>query len=228
MQETAEIRERLFALRDEKNAVFAAKLIPNLPDESILGARTPALRKLAKELAREGKGTRFMEQLPHAYFEENSLHAFLLGEIRDFSVCMEQTERFLPFVDNWATCDGMNPPVFRKHRAKLLDHVRRWLRADGTYTVRFAVGMLMAHFLDEDFDPEFLQMVSVIESDEYYVNMMRAWYFATALAKQWESALPYLEDARLDRWTHNKTIQKARESFRITPAQKMYLITLKK
>ena len=228
MQETAEIRERLFALRDEKNAAFAAKLIPNLPGESILGARTPALRKLAKELAREGKGARFMEQLPHAYFEENSLHAFLLGEIRDFGVCMEQTERFLPFVDNWATCDGMNPPVFRKHRAELLDHVRRWLRADGTYTVRFAVGMLMAHFLDEDFDPEFLQMVSVIESDEYYVNMMRAWFFATALAKQWESALPYLEDARLDRWTHNKTIQKARESFRITPAQKMYLITLKK
>ena len=226
-REIYEIRERLFALRDEKNAAFAAKLIPNIPAGTILGARTPALRKLAKELTRDGKGSRFMEALPHAYFEENDLHSFLLDGIRDYDACMAALERFLPYVDNWATCDGMNPSVFKKHRTELLEQIRLWLRSDRTYTLRFAVGMLMAHFLDEDFSPEYLELVAIIESKEYYVNMMRAWYFATALAKQWESTLPYLEEQRLDRWTHNKTLQKARESFRITPEQKAYLKTLK-
>lgn len=226
--ETEEIRERLFALRDEAYAPFMAKLIPTVPRESVIGVRTPALRGLAKELAREGKGGAFMERLPHAYFEENSLHGFLLGEIRDYDACMAQTERFLPYVDNWATCDEMNPPVFKKHRAELLEHVLLWLQSERTYTVRFAVGMLMTHFLEKDFFPEALELVSVIDSKEYYVNMMRAWFFSTALVKQWESALPYLKTERLDRWTHNKTIQKAVESYRITPEQKAFLKTLRR
>ena len=228
MRETEEIRERLFALRDEDYAPFMAKLIPNVPPESVIGVRTPQLRQLARDLAREGKGGEFMAELPHAYFEENSLHGFLLGHVRDFEVCIAGVERLLPYVDNWATCDQMNPPVFKKHRAELLEHVRLWLRSEETYTVRFTVGMLMSHFLDRDFFPEALELVFVIESKEYYVNMMRAWYFATALAKQWESTAPYLEQQRLDRWTHNKTIQKAVESYRITPEQKAYLKTLRR
>lgn len=218
-----EIRERLFALRDEKNAAFAAKLIPNIPPETILGARTPALRKLAKELYREGKSGAFMLELPHAYFEENGLHAFFLEQDRDFLRCLKGVERFLPFVDNWATCDSLNPPVFKKHRAELLERVRDWLGSDQPYTVRFGIKMLMSHFLEEDFREEQLEQVSVIESEGYYVNMMRAWYFATALAKQWEATLPLLTERRLDPWTHRKTIQKAMESYRISEEQKALL-----
>ena len=213
-----EIRERLFALRDEKNAAFAAKLIPNIPPETILGARTPALRKLAKELYREGKSGAFMLQLPHAYFEENGLHAFFLEQDRDFLRCLEGVERFLPFLDNWATCDSLNPPVFKKHRTELLERVRVWLGSDRTYTVRFGIKMLMTYFREEQ-----LRLVSIIESKEYYVNMMRAWYFATALAKQWEATLPLLTERRLDPWTHRKTIQKAVESYRISEEQKALL-----
>ena len=164
-----------------------AKLIPNIPPETILGVRTPALRKLAKELWKSGDPAPFMAALPHAYFEENGLHAFFLEQIRDFEACLEAVERFLPFVDNWATCDSLSPPVFKKHRAELLERVRDWLGSDQPYTVRFGIKMLMSHFLEEDFREEQLELVSVIESEEYYVNMMRAWYFATALAKQWES-----------------------------------------
>ena len=218
-----EIRERLFALRDEKNAAFAAKLIPNIPPETILGARTPALRKLAKELYREGKSGAFMLELPHAYFEENGLHAFFLEQERDYLRCLKGVERFLPFVDNWATCDSLNPPVFKKHRADLLEQVRVWLSSDQPYTVRFGIKMLMTHFLEEDFQVEQLRMVSVIEKNEYYVNMMRAWYFATALAKQWEATLPLLTERRLDSWTRRKTIQKAVESYRISEEQKSLL-----
>ncbi len=218
-----EIRQRLFALRDEKNAAFAAKLIPNIPPETILGVRTPDMRKLAKELYREGKSGAFMEELPHAYFEENGLHAFFLEQERDFLRCLKGVERFLPFVDNWATCDSLNPPVFKKHRADLLEQVRVWLSSDQPYTVRFGIKMLMTHFLEEDFQAEQLRMVSVIETNEYYVNMMRAWYFATALAKQWEATLPLLTERRLDSWTRRKTIQKAVESYRISEEQKSLL-----
>ena len=219
----SELRERLFALRDEKNAAFVAKLIPNIPPETILGARTPALRKLAKELYREGKAGPFMDELPHAYFEENGLHAFFLEQERDFSRCLEGVERFLPFVDNWATCDSLNPPVFKKHREELLEWVQVWLRSERSYTLRFGIKMLMTHFLDADFREEQLKQVSVIESEEYYVNMMRAWYFATALAKQWDAAIPLLQENQLDPWTHAKTIQKAVESFRISEEQKALL-----
>ena len=222
-----EIRERLFALRDEKNAAFVAKLIPNIPAETILGARTPALRKLARELAKGGDAAPFLDTLPHAYFEENGLHAFLLCQIRDFEACVTAVERFLPYIDNWATCDGLTPPAFRKHREELLPYVRRWLSSDLPYTRRFAVKMLMDHFLDEDFSALYLELVSIMETNEYYVNMMRAWYFATALAKQWDSALPYLEQQRLDRWTHNKSIQKAVESCRISEDRKQLLKSLR-
>ncbi|MBO5556527.1 MAG: DNA alkylation repair protein [Oscillospiraceae bacterium] len=223
-----EIRERLFALRDEKNAVFVAKLIPTIPPESILGARTPQLRALAKALWKERDMAPFMAALPHAYFEENGLHAFCIEQIRDFDRCLEETERFLPYVDNWATCDSLSPKVFRKHRAELLPAIRRWLDSREPYTIRFGVGMLMEHFLDEDFAPVYLDWVAALRSEEYYVNMMIAWYFATALAKQYEAALPYLEGKVLDPWTHNKTIQKAVESYRVSEERKAYLKTLKR
>jgi 3-methyladenine DNA glycosylase AlkD len=185
--------------------------------------RTPALRTLAKELRGSREAEAFLDELPHAYYEENCLHAFLLEQLRDFDACMAAVERFLPFVDNWAVCDQMNPPVFRKNRAALMEHVRSWLASGETYTVRFGIKMLMNHFLDGDFKPEYLKIVSVIESNEYYVNMMRAWYFATALAKQWESTLPLLEEKRLDSWTLRRTIQKALESNRISPERKELL-----
>lgn len=223
-----EIQERLFALRDEKNAAFVARLIPTLERETILGARTPALRKLAKELRGSDAAEAFLRVLPHETFEENGLHAFLLEQIRDYDRCMAETERFLPYVDNWATCDSFSPMVFKKHRPELLEHIRRWLVSERPYTVRFGVGMMMAHFLDEDFMPEALELVSLIESEEYYVNMMRAWFFATALAKQYEATLPYLEEGRLDCWTHSKTIQKAVESYRIGAEQKAKLRALKR
>lgn len=222
-----EIQERLFTLRDEKNAAFVAKLVPNIPAETILGVRTPALRKLAKELYKTTDVAAFMDALPHAYFEENGLHAFFLEQIKDFDACMAGVEYFLPYVDNWATCDSMSPPVFKKHRAALLEHVRRWLGSERPYTVRFGVKMLMDHFLDGDYQPEYLESVSVIQSEEYYVNMMRAWYFATALAKQWDSAVLFLMERRLDLWTHNKTIQKAVESRRIPEERKQLLRTLR-
>ena len=223
-----EIRERLFALRDEKNAAFVAKLIPTIPADSILGVRTPALRKLAKELGKSCDMAAFLDTLPHAYFEENGLHAFLLAQIRDFDACLAAVERFLPFVDNWASCDSMSPPVFKRHRAELLSHVRAWLASPHPYTVRFGIKMLMEHFLETDYQPEILGMVSQIRSQEYYVNMMRAWFFATALVKQYTDTVCVLENRLLDRWTHNKTIQKAVESYRIAENKKVYLKSLRR
>ena len=223
-----EIQERLYALRDEKNAAFVAKLIPNLPAESILGARTPDLRKLAKELWRAGDTADFMAALPHMLLEENSLHAFFIEQIRDYETCMGELERFLPYVNNWATCDSMSPKVFRRHRPELLEHVKRWISSEMPYVQRYGIGMLMQHFLDEDFRPEYLDWVAEIWSEEYYVNMMIAWYFATALAKQYEAALPYLQTRRLERRTHNKTIQKAVESYRISDEQKAELKAYKR
>ena len=215
-------------MKEEKNAAFVAKLIPNINPETILGVRTPALRKLARELRGTPERRAFLDRLPHTYLEENGLHAFFLEQIRDYDECIAAVERFLPYVDNWATCDSLSPDVFKKHRPELLERIRCWMQAEHPYTRRFAIKMLMDHFLSEDFDPEYLSQVSIIESKEYYVNMMRAWFFATALAKQYEAALPYLEENRLDRWTHNKTIQKAAESYRISPEQKAVLKTLRR
>ena len=221
------IRETLFSLRDEKFAAFQARLIPNVAPERIIGVRTPALRKLAKTLRGSGEAEEFLKALPHEFFEENNLHAFLLCEMKDFEACVQAVEDFLPYVDNWATCDQMSPGVFRKNKQALLPPIRRWIASEQCYTRRFGIGMLMSHFLDEDFREEYLSLVSDIRSEEYYVNMMIAWYFATALAKQYEAALPYLENRRLAPWVHNKAIQKAVESFRVSDEHKNYLRTLK-
>ena len=221
------IRETLFSLREEKFAAFQARLIPNVAPERVIGVRTPALRKLAKTLRGSGQAEEFLKALPHEFFEENNLHAFLLCEMKDFEACVQAVEDFLPYVDNWATCDQMSPGVFRKNKQALLPHIRRWIASERCYTRRFGIGMLMSHFLDEDFREEYLSLVSDIRSEEYYVNMMIAWYFATALAKQYEAALPYLENRRLDPWVHNKAIQKAVESFRVSDGHKAYLRTLK-
>lgn len=222
-----EIQSRLLAMQDLKYRDFHGALMPTVEKERIIGIRVPKLRKFAKELAGNPDIGVFLKDLPHTYYEENNVHAFLIEQIKDYETCLAQVERFLPFVDNWATCDMMAPKVFGKHKNELLEAILRWIASDKTYTIRFGVGMLMRFYLDEDFKPEYLGMVAELRSEEYYVNMMIAWYFATALAKQYEAALPYFEERRLDVWTHNKAIQKARESYRITQEQKEYLNTLK-
>lgn len=224
---TDEIREELFRLQDIAYRDFQSKIMPTVDAKTTIGVRTPELRRLAKQLAKREDVGAFLDDLPHAYFDENQLHAFIVSELRDYEACLREVERFLPYVDNWATCDQMSPKVFKKHRAELLDPIRRWIASDATYTVRFGVGMLMEHYLDDDFDPAYLDMVAAVESEEYYVRMMVAWYFATALAKQYDATIPYLEERRLEPWTHNKAIQKAIESRRISPEQKDYLRGLK-
>ena len=222
-----EIQERLFELQDEKYRDFQVKLIPSVDPATVIGVRTPELRKLAKELAKRDDIDMFLAALPHDYFDENQLHAFILSGMKDYAGCMAGVCAFLPYVDNWATCDQMSPKAFSKHKDDLLVHIKDWLQSDKTYTIRFAAGMLMEHFLGDDFDAAYPEFVAGISSDEYYVNMMRAWYFATALAKQYDSIIPFIEGKKLDIWTHNKAIQKSVESYRITPEQKAYLKTLK-
>ena len=221
------ISEELFALQDTEYQTFQSKLMPTIPPETVIGVRTPLLRKLAKELAGTPQAEHFLQSLPHRYYEENNLHAFHIEQIRDYDTALAETERFLPYINNWATCDCFCPKVFAKHKAELLIPLRRWLGSDQTYTVRYAMGMLMRYYLDEDFQPEYLAWVAGVHSEEYYLNMMRAWYFATALAKQPDAALPWLTDRRLDVWTHNKTIQKAAESYRIPPEMKQQLRELR-
>lgn len=222
-----EIQERMFELQDEKYRDFQVKLIPSVDPATVIGVRTPELRKLAKELAKRDDIDMFLDALPHGYFDENQLHAFILSGMKDYAGCMAGVCAFLPYVDNWATCDQMSPKAFSKNKDDLLVHIKDWLQSDKTYTIRFAAGMLMEHFLGDDFDAAYPELVAGISSDEYYVNMMRAWYFATALAKQYESIIPFIEEKKLDSWTHNKAIQKSVESYRITPEQKAYLKTLK-
>lgn len=223
-----EITDLLMELKDEEYANFHRKLIPNILPEKVIGVRTPALRKLAKQISRENYCRDFLKELPHFYYDENQLHGFIISEIKDFDACMEELEAFLPFIDNWATCDQTSPKIFKKRKEDLLPYIRKWLDSEHTYTIRFGIGMLMQHFLDEDFLPEYLAMVSGIQSEEYYVNMEIAWYMATALAKQWDATIPYIEQGKMDVWVHNKTIQKARESYRITKEQKEYLKGLKR
>lgn len=222
-----EIQDELFRLQDEKYRDFQAKLIPTVDPERVIGVRTPQLRQYARQLAKRKDISAFLNNLPHGYFEECQLHAFIISGMKDYDKCMEEVDHFLPSIDNWATCDQLSPKIFKKHKEKLLDHIRIWIQSEETYTIRFSIGMLMEHFLDEDFDTDYPEMVAKIRSDEYYANMMIAWYFATALAKQYEAVLPYIERQRLDKWTHNKTIQKAVESYRITPEKKEYLKSLK-
>lgn len=222
-----EVQRRLFALQDEGYRDFQASLIPTVPRERIIGVRTPALRKLAKELKGTALAADFLAELPHTYYDEDNLHAALIGHTGDFAECLTAVERFLPHVDNWATCDMMRPKALAKNKPVLLEHIRLWLQSGQTYTVRFAMGMLMSHFLDGDFREEYLEWVANLRSEEYYIRMMQAWYFATALAKQYETAVKYLEERKLTPWVHNKTIQKARESYRVSQEQKIYMKSLK-
>ena len=221
------IRDELFKLQDKKYGEFQTKLIPTASPDTFIGVRTPDLRNLAKRIVKENSYKEFLKELPHQYFDENQLHAFIISEIKGYDECLNYINEFLPYVDNWATCDQMSPKIFKKHTNKLIESIKVWMKSKETYTIRFGIGMLMQYYLDDNFKPEYLQMVSKIKSKEYYVNMMIAWYFATALAKQYEKTLPYIEEKKLDTWTHNKTIQKAIESYRITPEQKEYLKSLK-
>ena len=220
------IPEMLFSMRDEAYADFQRKLIPDtaLP---VIGVRTPAIRKYAAELCRRADANAFLTALPHTYFDENQLHAFMISRTRDFSAGLEQVQAFLPFVDCWATCDTLAPASFAGETARLLEAVDGWLADPRPYIERFGVKMLMSHFLGERFMPECADRVVRLRSDNYYVNMMRAWYIATALAKNKEQTLPLLEERRLDVWTHNKAVQKALESFRITAEDKALLRSLK-
>ena len=222
-----EIEAELFRLRDPDYAALQAKIIPTVPPARIIGVRTPALRDLAKRLSKDPDTGAFLSVLPHRYFDEDQLHAFVISLEKDFDRCVSAVSAFLPLIDNWATCDQLSPRAFRKEPEKLLPYIQVWIRSEKTYTVRFAVGMLMQHFLDGRFDTRYADMAAEIRSEEYYVNMMIAWYFATALAKQYEAVLPYLEKRRLAPWVHNKAIQKSVESDRIPAERKAYLRTLK-
>ena len=222
------IREELFALQDLKYKEFHKRLIPTIDEDTIIGVRIPALRALVKEFSATEEAAEFMKELPHPYYEENNVHAFLIEKIKGYDTCIRELDKFLPYVDNWATCDSMAPKVLKKNLPELMDKIKEWLASDQIYTVRYGIGLLMKFYLDEAFEEKYLQMVADVQSEEYYINMMIAWYFATALAKHYEKALSYLEEQKLDVWTHNKTIQKAVESHRITPEQKAYLKTLKR
>ena len=222
-----EIVAELFRLQDKEYARMQAKIIPTVSPDRIIGVRTPALRDFAKSLNKDQDIGEFLSYLPHQYFDEDQLHAFVISLERDFDKCIAEVDAFLPFIDNWATCDQLSPKAFKKEPEKLLPYIQIWIKSDKTYTVRFAIGLLMQHFLDDHFDLKYADEVAGIRSEEYYIRMMIAWYFATALAKQYELVLPYLEDKRLDDWVHNKAIRKSIESYRITDEQKAYLRTLK-
>lgn len=219
------IQKELISMGEEKYRDFSSKLMPTVCKERVIGIRTPILRKYAKSLKEYEE---FLAHLPHEYFEENNLHAFLIERETNFDKCIKKLDAFLPYVDNWATCDSMKPKVLKKEPNKLLEHIRRWINSKDVYAVRYGINLLMSFYLDENFDEEHLLLVKNVKSDGYYINMMKAWYFATALAKRYKEALPYIENNALDVWTHNKTIQKAVESLRISKEQKEYLKTLKK
>jgi len=223
-----ELQKKLFEISDSEYAAFQAKLAPTIPADRFMGVRVPALRKFAAEFSKTPECAAFLESLPHEYYDENLLHSVILEKWKRFDDCMEKVEKFLPYVDNWAVCDTLRPKVFAKHKAELVEKVKEWIASDKTYTCRFGIDMLMTHYLDEAFRPEYLELPAQVTSGEYYVRMMIAWYYATALAKQWDSTIEYIEKNRLPDWTHNKTIQKAVESFRITPEQKEYLKSLRR
>lgn len=224
-----ELQQNLFGMRDAAYAAFIAKLTPGFPLGHFIGVRVPLLRTIARSFAKEEAASqRFLSHLPHSYYEEDMLHGMLISLVKDYDRCLDLTDRFLPYVDNWAVCDTLSPKVFAKHKAQLLENILRWSSSSHTYTCRFGLRMLMTHFLDDSFSADFLEIPAAIHSEEYYVKMMVAWFFATALAKQWEATLPYLENRQLDPWTHRKTIQKAIESYRIPPERKDYLRTLRK
>ena len=222
-----EVQKQLFELQDLKYRDFHAKLMPTIDKEKVIGVRTPALRSYAKQFGKTEEAKEFMKVLPHKYYEENNLHGMLLEQIKDYDELIIELEKFLPYIDNWATCDSGVPAVFKKNTGKLLPCAYKWIGSDRPYTIRYGIGVFMRLYLDDGFDIKYAEDIAKIRSKEYYVNMMKAWYIATALAKQYEAVLPVLEEKQMDDWSHNKAIQKARESYRITPAQKEYLKTLK-
>ena len=222
-----DIQRELFRLQDANYRNLQIKLIPAVLPDTIIGVKTPVLRKIAKQMHGQESTQSFLDRLPHQFFDENQLHAFILSEEKDYKICISEVNRFLPFINNWATCDQLSPKCFRRHRPELFEEIRKWRASSDTYTVRFGIGMLMEHFLDEDFDPAYPDLVAEIRSDEYYINMMIAWYFATALVKQYQTALSFIESRKLDVWTHNKTIQKATESSRLSEEQKECLRKLR-
>lgn len=222
-----EIKEYLYENKDEGYAKFVSGLIPTIDSDRIIGVRMPILKKYAKELIKNQNIRSFLNQPSHYYHEENLLHGHVLSLYKDFDLLIKETNKFLLNIDNWAVCDSFSPPIFKKYKDELLPHIDKWLESDHTYTVRFGIGMLMRHFLDQDFKSSYAQRVSRVDSDEYYIKMMVAWYFATALAKQYDSVIPYIEEEKLEKWTHNKTIQKAVESRRISEDKKSYLKSLR-
>lgn len=222
-----DLQQVLFRHRDDAYADFTAKLIPTVPREKIIGIRAPEYKKILKELGNDPVIPAFLSALPHAWHEENCLHAALVNRIRDYQACVSALEQFMPFIDNWAVNDTINPACFRKHRAELIGRVQSWIASDAPYTRRCGMKILMANYLDEDFRPEYLDLPADLRSEEYYVNMMTAWLFAEALVRQWDTAVAFLENRRLDPWTNNKAIQKACESFRVPDERKAYLRTLK-
>lgn len=222
------ILDRLYELEDKEYADFQAKLTPGVPPESFIGVRVPMVRKLAKELIKANEYADFLQQLPHKFYDENMLHGLIISEIKNYDQCIAEVDKFLPYVDNWAVCDIMSPKIFKKNKEALLAKIVEWSGSEHLYTSRFGIEMLMSHYLDDDFKPEYLDIPASVHSEEYYLKMMIAWFFATALAKQWDVTIPYIENNKLDTWVHNKTIQKARESYRITDEQKEYLKTLKR
>ena len=217
------IQTKLFQLQDVGYGDFHSKLMPNIAREKIIGIRVPALRRFVKELSKAEKED-FLQQLPHNYYEENNLHGLIIMESRDYGSCIGELERFLPYIDNWATCDMLRPKILRKHLPELLEKIYQWLVSEDTYTVRLAIGFLMSFYLDDEaYQREYLAKVAEVSAKEYYVRMMVAWYFATALAKQYQDALPYMQKGRLEEWTRRKAIQKALESRRVSPEHKEYL-----
>lgn len=222
------IQRQLFSLQDKSYALFQSKLTPGIPFDSFIGVRVPVLRRLAKGYIKNPEHKVFLSTLPHQFYDENMLHGLLVSQINNFDQCIEEVERFLPYVDNWAVCDIMSPKIYKSNKFRLIDKIKQWVGSKKTYTCRFGVGMLLTHFLDSDFECQYLEIPASVTSEEYYVKMMLAWFYATALAKQWDASIRYLEQKRLTVWVHNKTIQKAIESFRITDGQKDYLRKLKR
>jgi 3-methyladenine DNA glycosylase AlkD len=223
----SEILDELFEMKDDVYRDFSASLMPTVDKERVIGVRTPNLRKYAKDIKGSEKATLFLQELPHCYYEENNLHAFLIEQIKDFDECIKALDKFLPFVDNWATCDSMTPKVLKTQPQKLIKKAKEWMSSDKTYVVRYGIGIMMKYFLGDNFDEKYLSIVANVKSDEYYIKMMIAWYFATALAKHYDVAIKYFTSPVLEPWTHNRAIQKAVESFRVSKEQKEYLKTLK-
>ena len=222
------IRNSLFDMQDKAYRDFHSRLVPNIDKNTIVGVRTPLLRKYAKKLSKEQNICLFLQDVPHKYYEENNIHGFIIQNIKDFDECINMLEKFLPYIDNWATCDMLRPGVFKNNTERLYQYILKWIKSDKPYTVRFAIGMLNSYYLDEYFKKEHLELVSCVKSQDFYVKMMISWYFSTALAKQYDAAISFIEGNALDKWTHNKAVQKAVESLRITDDKKMYLKTLKK